>query len=207
MKILLSTHRVLHRASQQILWWGEPVGAQRPRVERPRRRDGNTSSLQVAVAGSGSDYRSSSSGKNSCSTCSVGTRLYSSSCSLSPLTATQHTHTFYFLAVISNIHSPNPSNCDKSTGSRSWIIGSIKRQMPWPMLQGHSHALPALQFDWLFNWLCKWDQSRCFRCHSLQHGIWEQVEKLGSQMTHVFMLQVSDHLNAADSKPTDELHN
>lgn len=36
-----------------------------------------------------------------------------------------HTHLF-FLAAISNIHSPIPFNWNKSTGSHGWITGSIK---------------------------------------------------------------------------------
>lgn len=87
---------------------------------------------------------------------SVPTGLYSSSCSLphpppACHTAVSHTHTLLLATIaISSMNSLIPSNCHKSTGSHRWIIGSIKRQVPWPMFQGHSHVLPALQLDWLF---------------------------------------------------------
>lgn len=84
---------------------------------------------------------------------SLPTRLYTSS-SPSRMPHNRHTHIF-FLAAISNIHSPIPFNWNKSTGSHGRITGSIKnmpvKNVPGPVLQGHSRALPALQLDWLFN--------------------------------------------------------
>lgn len=57
---------------------------------------------------------------------SVPTCLYTSS-SPSRMPHNRHAHThIFFLAAISNIHSPILFNWNKSTGSHGWITGSIK---------------------------------------------------------------------------------
>lgn len=196
MEILLSTHQVLERASQQILWLGGPAVAQRLRAGRPRTADGYTSSLEGCCCWKWLWFAQELLRWKEDLYMLCWTQLgfilpaitYRPPLLLLHATQQTHTHTFFRpQQPISDVHGPILSNCDKSTGSHRWIIGSIKRQVPWPMLQGHSHVLTAPRLDWLFYWLCKWDRSRCFGCHSREHPMGEQVEKLGSQMTNVFM--------------------